>query len=161
MKKIIAVLSVFAVFLALTACGGKDNGEATKAPEKATQAVQTTLSEEELVETVEPKGTVIGSYDPGELAIYVNVINKAGEESIFTVYTDKKNLCDALTGKGMLEAEKTADGMTVKTVNNETHDYETSGYAWVIYVDGEKAENDADKIEIKNGSSYTFKVETF
>ena len=161
MKKIIAVLSVFAVFLALTACGGKDNGEATKAPEKATQAVQTTLSEEELVETVEPKGTVIGSYDPGEIAFYWTVINKAGEEKLFTVYTSEANLGPALFKTGMIDGDMGDYGLTVKTVNGETHNYETEGYAWVIYVGDEQAQTGVDEIVLKNGATYTFKVETF
>lgn len=165
MKKLLSVLMIFATVLSFAACGGKAETETTAA-ENAVQATtnkdgEAVTENEDLVETVEAKGTVIGSYDPGEIGIYVDVTNKAGETYNFTVYTDQTKLGPALISKSFIDGEESAEGYVLKTVNGETHNYETEGYAWKVYVEGEPAETTVDAIELKNGATYAFKVETF
>ena len=166
MKKLLSVLMIFAMVFAFAACGGKEETETTAADNAATEAAtnkdgEAVTPDDGLVETVEPKGTVIGSYDPGEIAFYWTVINKAGEEKLFTVYTSEANLGAALLKTGMIDGDMGDYGLTVKTVNGETHNYETEGYAWMIYVGDEQAQTGVDEIILKDGASYTFKVETF
>lgn len=165
MKKIISVLAIFALVFAFAACGKKaETPVATTAANAGADSqadAQTNEPTEGSTDLIEPKGAIIGSYDPGEIAFYVNVINKAGEERIFTVYSEQTNLADALKSKGLIDGVKGANGFEVKTVNGETQNYETQGYAWITYVDGKKTETSVDSIELKNGATYTFKVETF
>lgn len=159
MKKIISVLMILTLIFAFAACGKNNGGETkTTAPANATNSATT---DGDIVETIEAKGTVIGSYDPGEIGIYVTIINKAQEEKLFTVYTDKTTLGPALKDKGLIDGEMGEYGLTVKTVNGETHNYETEGYAWMVYVGDKQAETGVDSITLENGASYTFKVETF
>lgn len=157
---------IFAMIFAFAACADKTETEATDAENAATEAAtnsdgEAVTPDDGLVETVEPKGTVIGSYDPGEIAFYWTVINKAGEEKLFTVYTSEANLGPALFKTGMIDGDMGDYGLTVKTVNGETHNYETEGYAWMIYVGDEQAQTGVDEIVLENGATYTFKVETF
>ena len=74
----------------------------------------------------------------------------------------------------MLDADKTdADGNFVYkedqeptdykpygATEGETHSYETDGYVWIIYINGATTETEVDSIELKNGATCTFKVET-
>lgn len=165
MKKLISVLAIFALVFAFAACSKKAetpittaavNGEANADANAATEAPS-----EGSTDLIEAKGAIIGSYDPGEIAFYVNVINKAGEDKIFTVYSEQTSLGSALLAKGLIDGDKDANGFALKTVNGETYNYETDGYAWITYVDGKKADTSIDSIELKNGATYTFKVETF
>lgn len=164
MKKIISLLMVFAFIFAFAACDDKAEETTTAATTAAATNADSGNEEvitEPLVETIEPKGTVIGSYDPGEIAFYLNVVNKEGKTNVFTVYTDKATLIDAMLSKSMITVKETSKGTVLASVDSEEHDYETSGYAWVIYVDGKKYESDINKIALQNGATYEFKVETF
>ncbi len=156
---------IFATIFAFAACGGKDEAETTAA-QNATQAAtnkdgETVTPEDELVETIEPKGTVIGSYDPGETGFYVQIVNKAGETFDYTIYTEQTKLGPALLSKSFIDGEETDNGFVLKTVNGETHNYETEGYAWRVYVGEELSDKTVDAIELESGATYTFKVETY
>lgn len=164
MKKLISVLAILTLVFALAACGNKNDVPATTASSVADGAgsdAATDAPTEGSTDLIEPKGAIIGSYDPGEIAFYVNVINKAGEDKIFTVYAEQTSLGSALLAKGLIDGDKDANGFVLKTVNGETYNYETDGYAWITYVDGKKTDTSIDSIELKNGATYTFKVETY
>lgn len=164
MKKIISVLMVLTFVFAFAACGDKAEETTTAATTSAAANADGGAEDvitEPLVETIEPKGTVIGSYDPGEIAFYWNVTNKEGKETLFTVYTDQATLINALLSKSLITVKETKNGTALDSVNGEAHDYETSGYAWIIYIDGKKYDADINSIDLKNGATYEFKVETF
>ncbi len=164
MKKIISLLMIFAMVFAFAACGSKDEAETTAAKNADAQTTvngEDAVSNEALVETIEPKGTVIGSYDPGETGFYVKIINKAGETFDYTIYTDQTKLGPALLSKSFIDGEETDNGFVLKTVNGETHNYETEGYAWRVYVGEELTDKTVDTINLENGATYTFKVETY
>lgn len=155
---------IFATIFAFAACGGKDEAETTaaqNADSQTTASGEDAVSNEALVETIEPKGTVIGSYDPGETGFYVKIINKAGEAFDYTIYTDQTKLGPALLSKSFIDGEETDNGFVLKTVNGETHNYETEGYAWRVYVGEELSDKTVDAIDLESGATYTFKVETY
>ena len=49
----------------------------------------------------------------------------------------------------------------IESVLGEEHIYETSGYCWMIYVNGEQAQTGVDSIALKNGDTYSLRAETF
>lgn len=87
------------------------------------------------------------------------VIGLDGDESKFTITTDKTTVGEALLDEGLIAGEDSEYGLYVKTVNGTTLDYDTDGKYWAFYVDGEYASSGVDSTEIKSGSTYTFKAE--
>lgn len=160
MKKIIAIISIFAVMLAFAACGTKDNA-ATTAP-LVTNAQGDSSTKENVIPTKKPDlpggYSSLGNKEDYLYGFYFETVNKAGETNKQKVYTNETNLADALNNYGVitLNVDK-----TVKSVWGEEHNYEKTGYAWLVYADGELVEGGLDKVAIKNGANYLFRVETF
>lgn len=95
----------------------------------------------------------------GDTTITVEV--KAGESSvIFTVNTDKTILADALLEHELIAGELGDYGLAVYTVNGMTVDWNTDGSYWTLYIGDEYAMSGVSYIEIKNGDSFRFELET-
>lgn len=94
-----------------------------------------------------------------KVQFYFTVIGLDGNESKFTITTDKTTVGEALLDEGLIAGEDSEYGLYVKTVNGTTLDYDTDGKYWAFYVDGEYALSGVDSTEIKSGSTYTFKAE--
>lgn len=62
---------------------------------------------------------------------------------------------------GIIAGEEGPYGLMIKSVLGTEHVYETTGYVWMIYVNGEQAQTGIDSIMIEDGATYTLKVETF
>lgn len=122
--------------MALTGCGAKE------AP-----AGETTVYE---------SGATIGE---GTTSFAFTVTDKDGNESTFTVNTDKTVVGEALLDTGIIAGEDGDFGLYVKTVNGITADFDTDGTYWAFYIDGEYAMTGVDQTDIAPGATYAFKVE--
>jgi len=65
----------------------------------------------------------------------------------------------ALSELGLIDGEEGEYGLYVKTVNGKTADYDTDGMYWALYINDEYAQSGVDTVEIKEGDSYSFKME--
>lgn len=95
-----------------------------------------------------------------ELKSFVfTVVDAEGNETMFDIETDKEIVGDALLAQGLIEGEEGQYGLYVKTVNGILADYNITGTYWAFYINGEYATSGVDTTPIKEGETYTFKVE--
>ena len=87
------------------------------------------------------------------------VVDKEGGKTEFEIHTDKKTVGEALVELKLIEGEDSEYGLYVKTVNNITADYDKDGMYWAFYINDEYAMSGVDSTEIKEGESYSFKIE--
>ena len=87
------------------------------------------------------------------------VTDASGEETDFTISTDKQTVGEALLEKNLIAGDESEYGLYVKTVNGVTLDYDKDGMYWAFYVNGEYAQTGVDSTEITAGAEYAFKAE--
>ena len=102
------------------------------------------------------KVTVVGK---GSSAFTFKVVDHAGNETVFTVCTDKKTVGEALIENELIEGDEGDFGLYVKKVNGILADYELTRTYWAFYINGEYAVTGVDKTDIENGAEYSFKIE--
>lgn len=95
----------------------------------------------------------------GEKQFTFLVVDKEGNETVFTINTDKETVGDALLELQLIDGEVGDYGLYVKTVNGIVADYDVDGTYWAFYINGEYAMTGVDTTEITNGAEYAFKVE--
>ena len=156
MKKIIAIISVLAIMFMFAACGAKDNA-ATTAPSAAPENKVEATSGVVTITDLPGDYSAMGNKDAYTYAFYFETVNKNGDSSKYEIYTDEATLADALNNFGIITLN---DDKTVKSVWGEEYNYEKTGYAWLVYKNGEAIEGSLD-IAIENGANYLFRVETF
>lgn len=141
----LAILMCVLVTLSLCACGGEN----AEKPQTQTPTQS---------ETVDPlwssatysENTTLGT---GDKAIVVTV--KAGEKSIdVTINTDAETLEQALVSVDLIQGDESSYGLYIKTVNGINADYDTDGYYWAIFADGEYLTQGANKTNIKSGDKF-------
>ena len=66
---------------------------------------------------------------------------------------------EALVELKLIEGEDSEYGLFVKKVNGIVADYDKDGMYWAFYINGEYAMSGVDSTEIKEGQSYSFKME--
>lgn len=137
------VCFVLIAAMALVATGCNDNKNDI---EEISSVIATSLSED----------NVIGK---GETSFNLTVTDADGNETEFTVNTDKKTVGDALIELDFISGDEGQYGLYVKTVNGITVDYDKDGKYWAFYVDGEYAMAGVDTTEIDENVTYAFKVE--
>ncbi|MGN0614223.1 MAG: DUF4430 domain-containing protein [Porcipelethomonas sp.] len=120
-------------------CDDTDNGSASSVSESAESGVR--------------------SVGEGETQFDFTVTDKDGNETKFEVNTDKTTVGEALVDAKLVEGEESDYGLYVKTVNGVTLDFDTDGYYWAFYVNGEYAQTGVDSTDIKEGETYEFKAE--
>ena len=95
----------------------------------------------------------------GKTSFSFSVVDGEGNETLYTVKTDRTTVGDALLELGLIEGEESEYGLYVKKVDGITADFDVDGTYWAFYVDGEYALSGVDTTEITEGASYAFKVE--
>ncbi len=114
-------------------------------------------------EMAQPTGTetIVDAYvlGEGETEFVFTVTDVDGNETYFTIHTDKTYVGEALEEVGLIEGEEGPYGLFVKTVNGITIDYDTDGKYWAFYVDGEYASAGIDVTEIVENTKYSLKAE--
>lgn len=138
---IVCIVLIAAMALVTTGCNDNKNNT-----EETPSVTSTSLSED----------NVIGK---GETSFNLTVTDADGNETEFTVNTDKKTVGDALIELDFISGDEGQYGLYVKTVNGITVDYDKDGKYWAFYVDGEYAMAGVDTTEIDENVTYAFKVE--
>ena len=100
-----------------------------------------------------------GEIGEGSTAFDFTVVDKDGNETAFTVHTDKEIVGEALQELGLVEGEEGDYGLFVKKVNGITADYDVDGTYWAFYINGEYAMSGVDVTPIAEGESYSLKAE--
>ncbi len=158
MKKIIAILAALSIIFTLAACGAKpDDSETT------TQPVENPQASAQATEpyTIESGISTFGDKNDYKYAFYLEIVSRNGNTAKYGIYTKAEKLGDALSSMGIIDGEEGPYGLMIESVLGEEHIYETSGYCWMIYVNGEQAQTGIDSIDIKNGETYSLRAETF
>lgn len=138
---IVCIVLIAAMALVTTGCNDNKNDI-----EEISSVIATSLSED----------NVIGK---GETSFNLTVTDADGNETEFTVNTDRKTVGDALIELDFISGDEGQYGLYVKTVNGITFDYDKDGKYWAFYVDGEYAMAGVDTTEIDENATYAFKVE--
>ncbi len=102
------------------------------------------------------KATVVGQ---GSKSFSFNVFDAEGNQTSFTVKTDKETVGEALLDAGLIAGEESTYGLYVKTVNGVTADYDVDKTYWAFYIDGEYAMTGVDATPVTEGAVYAFKIE--
>ena len=95
----------------------------------------------------------------GQTKFIFVVVDKDGNETNFEIYTDKETVGDALLEVDLIAGEEREYGLYVKTVNGITADYDADQTYWAFYVNGKYATAGVDSTAVKEGETYSFKVE--
>lgn len=95
----------------------------------------------------------------GQTAVPFIVIDGEGGETVFEIHTDKETVGEALLEQGLIAGEEGPYGLYVKEVNGITADYDADQTYWAFYINGEYAASGVDATPVKEGETYTFKVE--
>lgn len=101
-------------------------------------------------------GGVLGE---GSREFVFTVTGQDGDETEFEIHTDKETVGEALEEVGLIAGEESEYGLYVKTVNGVTADYDTDGKYWAFYINDEYAQTGVDAAEIKEGETYSFRME--
>ncbi len=139
---ILCIVLIAAMTLCTTACSNNNASTTTE-----NQTKQTTSNAEH---------TVLGE---GETEFFFSVTDLDGNETWFTIHTDKKTVGEALQDVNLIAGDKGEYGIYVKTVNGITVDYDKDGKFWAFYVDGKSSLNGVDSTDITEGATYSFKAE--
>ena len=146
-KKIISWLlyMMLIVTMAFTTVGcGTNNESGSNHPSTEAQSSE------------ENKDNVLGE---GQTKFIFVVVDKDGNETNFEIYTDKETVRDALLEVDLIAGEEREYGLYVKTVNGITADYDADQTYWAFYVNGKYATAGVDSTAVKEGETYSFKVE--
>ena len=92
----------------------------------------------------------------GAKEITIEVVDDAGESTMYTVHTDAEYLGQAIeeTEGLTLEGEEGPYGLAVSAVNGITADFNKDGAYWAFYVDGEYCNYGVDEQPIEDGEAY-------
>ncbi len=142
---ILCMVLMVAMALGTVGCNGSKNSGAASGAE-GTQAGA----------DVQREGGELGE---GSKEFALTVTDKDGNETQFTIHTDKETVGEALQELNLIDGEEGEYGLYVKTVNGITADYDADGVYWAFYVNDEYAASGVDVTEIVEGDSYALKVE--
>ncbi|MGN0306088.1 MAG: DUF4430 domain-containing protein [Lachnospiraceae bacterium] len=165
MSFFLCMMLIVAMAFGAIGCNGKTGQETVPTTETAV-AVQTETGSEETVsaeETATSRSSTealdVQLLGEGNTIFTLLVVDGEGKETLFEIHTDKKTVGEALVELELVEGEVGEFGLYVKTVNKITADYDKDGTYWAFYIDGEYAQTGIDQTEIKEGSSYSLRVE--
>ena len=144
---ILCIVLIAATALFATGCK-KTEGEAPETTDSVTTAADTTEKAKD--------ENVLGE---GETQFTFKVVDKDGNETVFTINTDKTTVGDALLELELIEGEVGDYGLYVKKVNGIVADYDVDQTYCAFYVNGEYAMSGVDTTDIENGAEYSLKVE--
>lgn len=145
---ILCITLIVAMALYTTGCNGNTRNDAPSGTK--TEANAPTES------NVQADETQLGE---GSTEFPFTVVDKDGNETKFEIHTDKETVGEALVELELIDGEDGEYGLYVKTVNGITADYDKDGVYWAFYINDEYASTGVDATPIKDGESYSFKVE--
>lgn len=92
----------------------------------------------------------------GDKLFYFDVTFSNGETSSYAIHTDADTVGAALVDLNLIAGEDSQYGLYVKTIGEETLDYDTNGMYWAFYENGEFAMTGVDSTAITDGTTYAF-----
>lgn len=159
-KSLPALILALVLCLSLAACAGAGTGATKPGTLPATTPV--TGSDAQTSAPTEPSyqipadGSTLGQ---GAHSFTFEVSLSDGTSYHYTVQTDQEILGKALLDLGLIDGEDSTYGLYVDTVLGEKLDYNTDGYWWALYENGESSAKGADGLTITDGSTYAFRAE--
>ena len=142
---ILCMVLMVAMALSTVGCNGSKNSGAASGAEGTQAGVD-----------VQREGGELGE---GSKEFALTVTDKDGNETQFTIHTDKETVGEALQELDLIDGEEGEYGLYVKTVNGITADYDADGVYWAFYIKDEYAASGVDVTQITEGDSYALKVE--
>ena len=92
----------------------------------------------------------------GEKLFYFEVTFSDGETASYAIHTDAETVGEALVSLELISGDESEYGLYVKTIGDETLDYNTDGMYWAFYENGEYAMTGVDATPITDGATYAF-----
>lgn len=161
---ILCMMLIAAMALFTTGCN--DSTDKDAAPKEQTEeGVQTKEAADEdeaagkkasEAEDAQSNLQVLGE---GSTVFELSVADKEGVETKYEIHTDKKTVGEALLELELIDGEEGEYGLYVKSVGGVTADYDVDGVYWAFYVNDEYAQTGVDSTEIKEGESYSLRME--
>ena len=88
------------------------------------------------------------------ITITVDVVNKAGETTTYTIVTKEINLRKAMEQEIDLKGEESTYGLYLKEVNGERADYNLDGAYWRLFKGDQDLMTGLDKTKTADGDYY-------
>lgn len=88
------------------------------------------------------------------VTITVDVVNKEGKTTTFTIETAEEFLRGALEQEKLVQGEDGPYGLYISHVNGEQAIYETDGAYWAVYEGDVAAMTGVDEIKLTDGGNY-------
>ena len=129
----------------------KTEAPATEAPETAAPETE---SETAAILPVETAAKM--ELGEGDKLFYFDVTFSGGETASYAIHTDAETVGEALVGLELIAGEDSQYGLYVKTVGDETLDYDTDHMYWAFYENGEYAMTGVDATAVTDGATYAF-----
>lgn len=152
--------------MALFTTGCNDSGDKDAASkEKTEESVQTKDDADDTEDAGEEEDgkedaqSEIQALGEGSTVFELSVEDKEGAQTKYEIHTDKETVGEALLELELIDGEEGEYGLYVKSVGGVTADYDTDGVYWAFYINDEYAQTGVDSTEIKEGESYSFKME--
>lgn len=167
---LLTVMLILAMALTAAGCGNKK--EAADTGGMATEAESAEQPSAGTEDTDQPSGTEDTDQPPaeqpksqdnvlgeGKTKIHFVVVDMEGNETGFEIHTDKETVGDALLEHGLIAGDESEYGLYVKEVNGIKADYDVDKTYWAFYINGEYASVGVDSKPVKEGETYTLRIE--
>lgn len=138
----------------------------TNAPETEAPATTDAPETEAPATTNAPETTTTAAATPaegekqelgeGSKLFYFDVTFSNGETSSYAIHTDADTVGAALVDLNLIAGDESEYGLYVKTIGEETLDFNTDGMYWAFYENGEYAMTGVDSTAITDGTTYSF-----
>lgn len=159
-KSLPALILTLVLCLSLAACagtsGGATNPATTPSTVPSTAPVGASTGPTEPAYQIPADGSTLGE---GKHSFTFDVTMSDGTSYHYTVNTDQELLGKALLDLGLIEGDESTYGLYVTAVLGTPLDYNTDGYWWSLYVNGEVSSLGVDNVTIVDGSTYAFRAE--
>ena len=152
---ILCIVLTMAMALVTIGCNGKADKQDSKAAQTEGSAGGDTSDTKDLPD-VWPDGSVIGE---GSKQFTLSVVDADGNTTKLEIHTEQKTVGEALSELGVIDGDESEYGLYVTKVNGITANYDTDGTYWALYINEEYAQTGVDSTEIKEGDSYSLKLE--
>ena len=124
----------------------------TEAPK--TEAPQTDAPKTDAPQTEAPAEPV--ELGEGDKLFYFDVTFSNGETSSYAIHTDAETVGEALVSLELISGDESEYGLYVKTIGDETLDWNENGMYWAFYENGEYAMTGVDATPVTEGETYAF-----
>lgn len=178
---LLTVMLILAMALTAAGCGNKKEaadtgGMATEAESADQPSAGTGDTDQPSAGTEDTEQTPAGTEDTeqppaeqpksqdnvlgeGKTKIHFVVVDMEGNETGFEIHTDKETVGDALLEHGLIAGDESEYGLYVKEVNGIKADYDVDKTYWAFYINGEYASVGVDSKPVKEGETYTLRIE--